>query len=125
MDASMNNDVTLSTYSYGLVFSYYLISIASVVALYLLKNFSNQRHSYLLFFVNTLTVVAIGFLQYSVFAYGRDFINTFYQTDLNDYNAIRFGGLSFVFIYLFLLPKNTYYKEMTTVENQHKNKKQG
>lgn len=122
----MNNDVTLSTYSYGLVFSYYLISLGSVAALYLLKKISTRRHSYLLFVINAFTVVAIGSLQFSIFSYGIEFINLFYQTDLNNYNIIRFGGLFFVFIYLFLLPRNTYYKKpKNESKNQHKNKKQG
>ncbi|AML57970.1 hypothetical protein AXX16_2269 [Serratia rubidaea] len=123
----MNNDVTLSTfnYSYGFVFSYFIISIIFFVFLFYLKKYVTQKHSYPLFILSTIIVVICGAVQFIVFGEGDDFFSLFYPVDFIKYQVVQYGGLFFTIAYSFLLPKNTYYKEMTAVENQHKNKKQG
>lgn len=123
----MNNDVTLSTfnYSYGFVFSYFIISIIFFVFLFYLKKYVTQKHSYPLFILSTIIVVICGAVQFIIFGEGDYFFSLFYPVDFIKYQVVQYGGVFFTIAYSFLLPKNTYYKEMKTEENQHKNKKQG
>lgn len=107
----MTPDVTLSTYSYGFLFSYFSLSLIILVVLYYLKKISARKHNYPLFVFNCLIVVVMGVLQLSIFAYGNDFLNLFYPIGNDNYDFIHYGSLMFTFIYLTQLPKNTYYKE--------------
>jgi hypothetical protein len=107
----MTPDVTLSTYSYGFLLSYFSLSLITLVALYYLKKLSTRKHNYLFFVFNCLIVVAMGVIQLSIFAYGNDFLNLFYPLGNDNYASIRYGSLIFTFIYLTQLPKNTYYKK--------------
>ncbi|PIJ08658.1 hypothetical protein BVV00_12490 [Serratia sp. OMLW3] len=105
----MTPDVTLSTYSYGFLPSYFSLSLITLVALYYLKKLSARKHNYPFFVFNCLIVVVMGVIQLSIFAYGNDFLNLFYP--LGNYDSIHYGSLIFTFIYLTQLPKNTYYKK--------------
>ncbi|SQJ16886.1 Uncharacterised protein [Serratia rubidaea] len=108
----MNNDVTISTfnYSYGFVFSYFIISILTFLSLFYLKKYVTKKHSYFLFILSTIIVVICGAVQFIIFGEGEYFFSLFYPIEFIRYQVVQYGGLFFTIAYSFLLPQNTYNK---------------